>query len=142
MDGWPQWLLSINVKSVDSNRPIEYLPLPLFSITACSSIHHCSAIICFTREINGPVPLSTWGNGCIHASGIVELYIGEDVVDESSVLIGFFGRRETRLNVDGTARRYMEALVNLGQARSISPWTKGIVCRNREVELACWLVLP
>ena len=50
------------------------------------------------------------------------------------------GRWENCLNEDGTACWYTEALVNLGQARSISPWTKGIMCRNPEV--ACWLVLP
>ena len=86
------------------------------------------------------MPLATCGNGCVHASRIVESSIDEDVVDESSVPIGFFGRRENCLNEDGIARRYMEALVNLGQAKSISPWTKGIVCRKPEV--ACWLVLP
>ena len=84
------------------------------------------------------MPLSTWGNGCVQASRIVELSVDE-VIDKSSVFIGF-ARRENCLNEDGIARRYMEALVNLGQARSISPWTKGIVCRNPEG--ACWLVLP
>ena len=49
------------------------------------------------------------------------------------------GRWENCLNKDRTACWYMEALVNLGQARSISPWTKGIMCRNPEV--VCGLVL-
>ena len=44
----------MDVKSVDSNRRIEYLPLPFVRLI----LNHCAAIIRLTMGVNSPVSQS------------------------------------------------------------------------------------